>query len=142
MSQLDEAREALTSRVKTALAASAYSATPFWYPNTPFIQPTNAIWARMSIIGGEGVQADLGPNPTERHIGIVQFDVVVPEDKGTKTGNDFGEFLGNALKRQQISAGVRNTINLRTPSYSWVGRIDKGTDRLVVRIPFYRDAKA
>lgn len=141
MSQLDEVRQGITERVKNALAASLYSAVPLYYPNGKFIQPDNTMWAMLSIIGGEGVQANLGPNATERHIGQIQFDVLVPEDSGTKVGNDFGEFLGNVFKMKQFSVGANNTVVTKVPSFTWVGRTEKGLSRLIIRIPFRRDSK-
>lgn len=142
MSELDKIRELITDRTKTALAASVvYSPVKMFYPNQPFEQPKNTLWAKLSIIGGEGLQASLGYNPTERHVGILQFDVIFPEDKGTKIGNDFAEFLGNLFRFQHLRSSPSTSVVFRTPSYSIGNRIVTGTERIVVRIPYRRDTQ-
>lgn len=141
MSKLDDTRKEITQRVATALAASPYAATPFFYTNMKVLQPKNAMWGLLSIIWGDGLQADLGPNPTERYENILQFDVIVPEESGTKAANDFGEFLAKIFSRTQFYASAGNSIVFRVPSYTWSNRTDAGTQRLIVRIPFRRDEK-
>jgi len=141
MSKLDQARETIVSEIKNRVAASAFASIPIAYPNHAFSQPPNAPWVRVSLIGGDSNQASLGLSPTDRHVGILQFDVVVPEDSGIKTGNEIGEFLGSIFDKKQFLATPGNSLNFKVPSYIWMGTTQGGGVRLMVRIPYRRDVK-
>ena len=138
-SSLDSVREELTRRVETAIASSSFSGTAIAYPNRPFSQPDNAVWIDMRILGGEGIQANLGETPVERSIGILQFSVMMPEDKGTKVGNDLADFLGKLFSRKQFYTDANNRITFKVPSYHQADGIKRGFTMNVVRISFRRD---
>ena len=138
-SSLDSVREELTRRVEAALASSPFASTPVFYPNRPFVQPTNAVWIKMDVLGGLGTQANLGENPVERQIGILQFYVMIPENKGTKQGNDLADFLGKLFSRAQFYTDNNNRVNFKVPQYNQVDTITKGFVTNIVKITFRRD---
>jgi hypothetical protein len=138
-SSLDSVREELTRRVEVALASSPFSTIPMWYPNRPFIQPSNSIWVMMHIVGGEGIQANLGETPVERHVGMLQFSIMMPEDKGTKQGNDLADFLGKKFSRAQFYTDNNNRLTFKVPQYNQVDTVSKGFITNNVRITFRRN---
>ena len=140
MSKIDEQRQTLTNKILTQFTPS-YPDVPVWYPNQNFKEPEGSEWVKMSILGGESTQSNLGlTNITERHIGILQFDVVVPEDSGTKTANEIAEKLKTIFSRKDFIAGVGNCLRFQTAAITPRG-VMHGSYRIVVRLPFRREER-
>lgn len=139
MSALDEVRKAVTSKLQTSGFASTFPDVPIQYPNIAFSPPADKTYIRISIIQGDSIQAQLTTTrQIDRHVGILQFDVVTPLDSGTSKQNDVADFLGKIYRRAAIPTLSAGTLNFKTPSILTVGQ-ERGADRLVVRIPFQRD---
>lgn len=139
MSALDQVRQAVIQKLIASGFAATFPDVPIQYPNTSFKTPDDKTYIRLSIIQGDSIQAQLSnTRSVDRHVGILQFDVVTPLDVGTKKQNDVADFLGKVYRRTNVVTPSAGTLVFKTPSTLTVGQ-ERGADRLVVRIPFRRD---
>jgi hypothetical protein len=139
MSALDEVRQAITQKLATSGFTTTFPDVPIQFPNQPFETPDNKTYIKISIIHGDSDQAQLAKTrEIDRHVGILQFDVITPLDSGTMKQNNVSDFLGKIYRRQSIPTLNAGTLIFRTPSHLVVG-MERGADRVVVRIPFRRD---
>jgi hypothetical protein len=139
MSALDEVRKAVTEKLLSSGFSTTFPDVPIQYPNQSFETPDDKTYIRLSIIHGDSIQAQLAATrQVDRHVGIVQFDVVTPLDVGTKKQNDVADFLGKIYRRTNIQTATAGTLVFKTPSNFVVGQ-ERGADRVVVRIAFRRD---
>jgi len=139
MSALDEVRQAITTKLSTSGFHSTFPNVSIAMPNQPFTAPTDKTYVRLSIIHGDSIQAQLSTtNEVDRHVGILQFDVVVPLDVGTKNQNDVADYLGKIFRRSSLVTPTAGTLIFKTPNNLVVGQ-ERGADRIVVRLPFRRD---
>lgn len=114
---------------------------PIKYPNQKFDQPSAKPWVSIVIMGGESFQANLGiSNITERSVGIVQIDIMFPEDQGTKQMSELSETIGRIYSRKQKASGLLGSIVFKTPDIEDMG-IELGFYHYMIRIPFRRDQK-
>lgn len=141
MSALDEVRQVITTKLKTSGFSTTFPDVPIQYPNQAFSAPDNKVYVKVTIIAGDSIQAQLtNTNQVDRHVGIVQFDIVAPLDSGTKKQNDVADYLGKLFRRQNIPTLTAGTLVFKTPNNVNVGS-ERGADRQVVRIPFRRDER-
>jgi hypothetical protein len=77
-------------------------------------------------------------NRTGRHFGEVCISVLVPDRQGTSLGNQITEFLGNALRYQDITLADGARVNFSAPRYASKGA-ENGYYRLECCVPFRRD---
>jgi hypothetical protein len=139
MSALDEVRKAITEKLISSGFIAAFPDVPIQYPNQSFETPDDKTYIRLSIIHGDSIQAQLtNTRQVDRHVGILQFDVVTPLDSGTKKQNDVADYLGKIYRRSNIPTTTAGTLVFKTASNLVVGQ-ERGADRVVVRIPFRRD---
>jgi hypothetical protein len=139
MSALDEVRKAITQKLISSGFTTAFPDVPIQYPNQAFETPIDKTYIRLSIIHGDSIQAQLtNTRQVDRHVGILQFDVVTPLDIGTKKQNDVADFIGKVYRRTNIPTVSAGTLVFKTASNLVVGQ-ERGADRVVVRIPFRRD---
>ncbi|MEO7017967.1 MAG: phage tail terminator-like protein [Leifsonia sp.] len=138
-SGLDSVREEVTRQLSTALAASIYSDIAVWYPNRPIVQKDGTIWIRLTFIGGDGIQANLGPTAVERFVGIIQMEVVFPESSGTKKANDITDFLGKLFSRKQFYSDANNRVTCKVPKFMMINGVVDGTMRNIARVAYRRD---
>ena len=139
MSALDEVRQFIIQKLNTSGFGSSFPDVPIQVPNQPFATPPDKTYINVSIIHGESEPAQITQTrQVDRHVGILQFDIVTPLDIGTKKQNDVADYLSKIFRRSSIQTASAGTLIFRTPNYIVVGS-DRGADRLVVRIPFRRD---
>jgi hypothetical protein len=140
-SSLDSVREEITRRLAVALSTSVHSSISVWYPNRPFIQPTGQHWIKVCFLGGEGIQTNLGDRPFERYVGILQLEVMSPEDNGSKLSSDILDFLGKIFSRQQFYTDQNNVVTFKVPTYMLSDNIVNNYVKQIVRIPFRRNER-
>lgn len=139
MSALDQVRQAITQKLAMSGFTTTFPDVPIEFPNKPFETPDNKTYIKVSIIHGDSDQAQLAKTrEIDRHVGILQFDVISPAESGTKKQNDVADFLGKIYRRQNLPTLNAGTIVFRTPNHLVVG-MERGAERMVVRIPFRRD---
>ena len=111
-------------------------------PNTKFDIPVNAVYGEFHILGTKPfVAGGSGENKViERHVGMIQLTIWVPEEKGTKAASEAADKFAKGFAHKQgrdtsgstyVFKGVE-TINPDTKT---------GYSVHVSRIPFHRDTR-
>ena len=98
-SALDQKLNALSSKPDIAWANRRYDPQE----DTPYLQPF--------LLPSDTVQASLGANGLDKHIGVYQISIFVPLLKGKKAGNDLADAIANHFARG--SHLVYNTATVR-----------------------------
>lgn len=93
----------LTEAIQAATAAGLGEV--FKTPGYPFVQPQAQPWVEFSYEVGKTFPAQLGEGDDEDAmdytVGILKFDVYVPEDSGTGPGTILGEKLRKQVNRKK-----------------------------------------
>jgi len=133
---LEAMRLWVETNVQTAMA-NAYPAIPVKYDNARFIQPETT-WTSLRLIDGKSFGTNLGNHKVDRHVGLIQFDVLVPEHTGTSQANTIASFIGDFMKNRKIGLSDGSSVVLRQPEYKNIGR-NEGFYRVMCRVPYWRD---
>ena len=122
-----------------AKMAAEYSSTTVQYENIPFSQPTDTAWVSLTILSGGGNVDSIGSGTgrLERFSGVIQIDIYVPEDGGTKAARDIADLVHAIFDNKQFSSGSSGTITTRVPSYSTLG-VEGGWHHSVVSVAYHR----
>jgi len=130
----EDERVAIESRM-----SDNYSSTTVKYENIPYTQPTDATWVSLTILSGSGTVDSIGSgaNRLERFSGVIQIDIYVPEDGGTKSARDIADLVHTVFDNVQFSSGSSGTITTRVPSYSTLG-VEAGWHHSVVSVAYHR----
>jgi hypothetical protein len=103
------------------------------YPNAPFEEPLDEIWATMTIIDGETTQASVGKSKRFRTIGIMVIQIKCPAGMG----DDQPKELAEKIKAAHRSI-ARDGVVWRSPTIKALGRDGKWWV-INVSCPFYSD---
>ena len=135
----DNQREVVETRFR-AQFEPAYPTIPVVYgSNRDSDEPDTGIWVRLIINNGDSGQANLGVNNvTERYLGFIQCDIVVPKGSGDKLQNDLKTFIGRIYSRVQLTT-TDGSMTCKTPQSTGIPVQMEEKSVAVVRIPFYRD---
>lgn len=117
-----------------------YTSTDVKYENTPFKQPSEASWAALTILPGNGEQISLGTGSTgrlKRFAGIIQIDIYTKENVGTKTARNLADTIAAIFDSVQFSKGSSGTITTRVPSLITRG-VEAGWLHSVVSVAYHR----
>ena len=133
---LESCRVWVETTFKTAMTAS-HPTVPVKYENAPFRQPTTE-WVALHILEGSAFPTELGPTPCDRHVGIIQIDVLVPADHGTVVANTLAEFTGSVFRLIHVTLSDQAYLRTEVPSFKYWG-IQNGFFRVTVRVKFKRD---
>jgi len=109
------------------------------YQNKKFDQPKEVIWVAFHIMGGDGFQASLGTQPIERYIGMLQMDIMIPENSGMITANTLASAFGKVFSRRHIQVTDGVTSVFKPPLRPTFIEAMDGFARSIVRIPFRTD---
>lgn len=119
---------------------SQYPAITVKYENAPFPQPDGA-WASFSVNDGHGLLVNIGTRKVDRHLGIVQFDSLVPQNTGTSMANQVAEYIGNIFRDSQALLQDGSKVIFKAPSYISLG-VQGGFYRICMRCGYWRDEPA
>lgn len=135
----DNQRTVIETRFQSQFE-SQYPTIPVEYgSNADFDEPNNSTWVRLTINNGDSNQANLGiANVTERHLGFVQCDILVPKGSGEKLQNELEQAVGRIYSRTQLST-TGGSMTFKTPQTMGTPTQVEENSVMVVRIPFYRD---
>lgn len=133
---LETHRVQVEQAVKNYMTAN-YPAVPVKYENVPFNQPDGPFVA-VYVMSGDSFRANLGGNYRVRHACLIQIDVLVPVDKGTKDANNMAEGLGLLFQEQDVLLSDGARVIYRTPTYETMSN-QGGFYRKMVRIGATRD---
>ena len=124
------------SAIQSALHTS-YSSVPIKFDNAPFLQP-DTTWVAFCVLDGKSFALNLGTVKVDRHVGLLQADVMVPQNTGTSEGNTLAEFIGKLFREQRIGLSDGASIIFQVPDYMHLG-VQGGFYRIMCRVPFWRD---
>ena len=124
------------STIQSAMHIS-YPAVPIKFDNAPFKQPDTA-WTAFCLLDGKSTAVNLGTIKVDRHVGLVQFDVLVPQNSGTKLANLICEFGGKQFRDQRVTLSDGAVVKFQTPSFRHMGT-SGGFFRTVCSVVYWRD---
>jgi len=126
--------------------AANFTALAIKWENQPFDIVNDTAYVALTILTGAGHQASLGgASALQRYAGVIQIDIYVPEDTGTKVAKQHADTIESIFRQVQFSAGSSGTIFTRTPSIKTLGtmagsqRAESGWHRTVVSVDYHRD---
>jgi len=135
---LDSMRVYVESTYQAAMQAS-HPSVPVRFDNINFQQPQTA-WADLCILSGKSFAANLGSKVVDRHVGIVQVNILVPQRSGEKLANDLAEFSGQVFRRKNQILSDGAVARFRIPEFARSGQ-SLGFYSVIVRIPYWRDER-
>lgn len=95
---------------------------PMHFENTKFAKPTNSAWVYVTLIDGESVRANIG-NPYQwKSTGVVNCQVLVPEDTGTRLCRSIIDDIFSILADRQIPMVPEGSI-----TFCYAERRNRGT---------------
>lgn len=113
---------------------------PVAMPNQPFSVPVNAPYAEFHIMGTKPIPiGGEGKNKLrERHVGIIQLTIWIPEGKGTKGSATAADKFGDKFKHKngrdaEGCTYIFKGCEVTSPSTK------VGWSCQIARIPFHRD---
>jgi hypothetical protein len=117
-----------------------YPTIPIKFSNAPFTQP-ETMWITVHIVEGNAMPASMGIKAIDRHVGLVQIDVLAPINTGTAQADQVAEFAGNLFRRQNFVLTDGAYVRFKVPQYRYMGE-DNGFARFMMRIAYWRDEPA
>jgi hypothetical protein len=120
--------------------STTYPNVPIKFSNAPFSQPEGP-WVSVHIVEGNSMPASMGITAVDRHVGFVQFDVLVPINTGTALADQIAEFAGNLYRRQDWHLSDGAYIRFKVPQYRYMGENDAYA-RFMMRCNYWRDEPA
>jgi hypothetical protein len=108
---LDKPREILTGMMKTQFAAR-FPDVPIKYENQKFTEPRDKV--AICVVPGMTDRAEISSSGLIFGYGICNITVLLPEDKGTKTGNEITQALWDIFGDKQVGypEGVLNLFGM------------------------------
>ena len=120
--------------IQTAVNTIANGILPVHYDNAPFDRPVDLPWARLTILTGESIRADLGSlNIRYRNPGIAIFSVFTPISIGMQKSNELVDYLAG-----QFRSITSNRVTFRTPDVKYIGREGNEWQTNII-CPFFSD---
>lgn len=93
--------------------ATNYPDVPVKFPNAPFSGPDDAMYAEFFWVRGGTGRRSIGSNAYREQVGILQLNIVVPEDTGAGTAETVCEDALNSLNETQHKIGPDETLTFR-----------------------------
>lgn len=86
------------------------------FPNESFVRPADGHWLEFWFIPPEPFQKELFREARNRYIGLVQINIIVPNNIGTSAINARYETIAKQFRRGDIFNGVRIAKTYRDPA--------------------------
>jgi len=131
-----DAQRAYTENRLINLLAINHPTVTLEIPNTK--QTGTPPYLAYSILEGDGKQAELVPGGYERHVGVLQIDILYPENKGTGDATRLGDWLVRQFSRTAAILNDNSRLNFRTGTHREMGT-SSGLYRRVFSIGYWRD---
>lgn len=136
---LDLMRQYVEVRL-TNLLASSNPGMKIKYENVKFDQPSGQAYVSIYIIEGDSFRTNLGSSLVERHVGVLQIDIMTPEGTGTSARNQLADTIGGFFREQEAGFVDGSYVKFRNPRNTSLG--NEGLfDRIAVSITYRRDEK-
>jgi hypothetical protein len=124
------------STVQTGMTTN-YPSVPMRFENASFLQP-DTTWATFIVLDGKSFLANIGTLKVDRHVGLFQFDVMLPINSGTSLGGQIAQFVGDLLRARNVSLSDGAVLVTKSPQITNLG-IQNGFYRIMCRVPYWRD---
>ncbi|MBQ0112963.1 MAG: hypothetical protein KBT03_07525 [Bacteroidales bacterium] len=82
--------------------------------NEAFVRPDDGYWYEVSVIPSAPQQIELGTEARSRWYGILQVNICVPKDSGTRAMNERFDAIAKHFRSGLILEGVRIVKTYRT----------------------------
>lgn len=136
---LDSVRSTTLSYFEPAFAAemnAIFGSVPeIIAPN--FEEPNVFPFIKFTFMENESHNAAIG-RKLKRHIGLVQVDVYVEENTGSKVSNDICNSIGTLLENKDFSISPNERLTYDVSRTQEIGN-ESGKYRQAVRVPYHRD---
>lgn len=112
---------------------------PDWlvdFSNSP--ERVKALRVSYVIMGGKSKRANLGSRKVDRHVGVLQLNVVVPESIGNGKRDRMADWLGSIFNEVEKILKDDSRLHFRVPEFRDLGT-KLGESVKVVSIPYWRD---
>ncbi len=118
--------------------AADYPTAKFQPENTKFEPPQGAAYISAMILAGDGKAAELGGRRFERHVGVLQVDILYPENEGTGVPTRMGDYICGLFKQNQQLLADDSVLTFRVGAHRSLG-VSAELYRRSCRIPYWRD---
>lgn len=133
---LDTMRSYAENSLATFMNAN-YPSVPVKYSNVPWRQPETE-WVDIHVLDGKAFAAELGRVAVDRHVGLLQVDVLVPRNTGTSAAFQLIEAICNIWRKVDVSLSDNAVVKFRIPEFHDMGE-NGGFYRVCGRVPYIRD---
>jgi hypothetical protein len=114
-----------------------FPGVPVKFQNVDFSQPQTT-WVAFYLIDGKSFMCNLGTRKVDRHVGLLQLDVMVPAKAGTKAAYAIGEAWGKAFRDQDVGLSDGAVAKSKTYDVTDMGS-HNGFYRVAFRVAYWRD---
>lgn len=108
------------------------------FPNAPVRDPENEPHVEVFYLTEDSFRANVGGKRVERSTGIIQLDLLVPKDTGTRSEEEKLERVADTLSDQSFKVSAFQTVTFRVKEIYDIGKSGEYY-RLTSRIPYVRD---
>jgi hypothetical protein len=133
-----EVQKEVEIRIKAQMTAQYPTVTIRW-ENVDTAKTSEGVLIAPRIMPGKSFRRDIGGKKSKRAVGIMQVDVMVPDDTATGLRNEIAEFLGDFFEEKQYFVS-KGKVTFENPEYSNRG-FNNGFYRLVLRLPYTIDTQ-
>lgn len=118
-----------------------YDETAIRWQNAPW-KPADDVdeWIEFFVLSADSQAIGIGNDDTQRyrHVGLVQGDIYVPENTGTRRLREIADAFFSVFRGELVGSG--GNIEFMAPQPNNAGSSPvSGYVRLIVRVPFQRD---
>lgn len=110
------------------------------FPNIKFAPPKNAPYVAFNNLMGDMIPVTLGSVKFDRHIGILQVDVLVPEETGGRDAGLIAEHCAGLFGNLTFRISDVQVVRFKPSTVRTMGA-QNGWFRVMVRTPYWRDVK-
>jgi len=129
-------RQAVTSYIQTNWNAT-YGV--LFFEDQDFDQPAGQFVLVSLIPVGQSQVSFSGDTNLFRNIGILQFDILVPEGTGSRSARLAGDFIIGLMRNKNFRLSDQNVVQIRTPDTLRKVAAQNGRVRWVISFEYYRD---
>lgn len=101
---------------------------------------TTATYLTYTILEGKSARVNLGPGRWVRTVGVLQLDILGPENEGTGGPIRLAEWAGKLFDEWKTILEDDARLNFKVPAIVGMG-VNQGFHREVVSIPYWRDER-
>lgn len=95
-------------------------------------------YVEYTDLAGDARQGELTGRSFDRAVGVLQIDIMVPEDSGSGELSRIGDWFNAMLKKQSFTLSDNSVLVFRVGSHRYIG-VNSKMARQSFRIGYYRD---